>query len=464
MLPNKSNLTGLLAFPYRTAARMESNSSKGRVQLSEQTAELLFKANKHHWLIKREDKVAAKGKGSLQTYWLDITATCGSVVGSTCNQEEDNPGASQDEESLDGNSLFEQAEKSQRLSNRHVRLIDWNAECLLRLLKQIVVRREANRSIRGPSKTHAIRSRYTTRGMVLDEVTECIELPEFHPELERSPAMTSAGAFQLNQEVEQQLRDYITAVCCLYKSSNHFHNFEHASHVTMYVDGLYSNKQIIVLSTRQLLTDRILHFCRSVLKLISRVVSPLEVNKYKNGSERRLMASKLHDHTFGLTSDPLILFACAFSALVHDVDHPGVSNSVLIKEGDPLATRYKNKSIAEQNSVDLSWSLLMEDKYAALRAVIFETQTEQDHFRQIVVNCVMATDIFDPDLKAEREQRWNRAFSEFPAMNLLARETDNRKATIVIEHLIQASNIAHTMQHVSQLKLPSPRVHVDCCS
>ena len=65
-----------------TAARMESNSCKGRIQVSETTAQLLFKANKHHWLIKRDDEIEAKGKGTLQTYWLDINANHGSMVGS----------------------------------------------------------------------------------------------------------------------------------------------------------------------------------------------------------------------------------------------------------------------------------------------------------------------------------------------------------------------------------------------
>lgn len=195
---------------------------------------------------------------------------------------------------------------------------------------------------------------------------------------------------------------------------------------------------------------------RSVLKLISRVISPLEVLAKQCGSERRLLASKLHDNTFGLTSDPLTLFACAFSALIHDVDHPGVPNSVLIEKNDELAKFYKNKSVLEQHSVDISWALLMEEKYTDLRVAIISTKAEKDHFRQIVVNCVMATDIMDKDLKEARNQRWRRAFSEARVPHSLTRETYNRKATIVIELLIQASDIAHTMQHVS-LKIADQR-------
>lgn len=54
-----------------TAARMESNGEKGRIQVSEQTADLLMEAGKGSWIRPREDKIEAKGKGLLQTYWLE---------------------------------------------------------------------------------------------------------------------------------------------------------------------------------------------------------------------------------------------------------------------------------------------------------------------------------------------------------------------------------------------------------
>lgn len=194
-------------------------------------------------------------------------------------------------------------------------------------------------------------------------------------------------------------------------------------------------------------------FFRSVLKLISRIVSPLELLSKQYGSVRRLNASKLYDHTYGLTSDPLTLFACAFSALIHDVDHPGVTNIQLLKENGDLAKKYNNKSIAEQHAFDISWDLLMSDKYSNLRSAIFMNQTEQKHFRQIVINCVMATDIMDPELKEVRNRQWRQTFtSTVLPQRYAGREMGNRKATIVIEHLMQTSDIAHTMQHVSRIQ------------
>ena len=62
---------------------------------------------------------------------------------------------------------------------------------------------------------------------------------------------------------------------------------------------------------------------------------------------------------------------------------------------------------------------------------------------------VMATDIVDQQLKALRNARWEKAFYENTDSQTEDSDRDkvNRKATIVIEHLIQASDVAHTMQH-----------------
>jgi hypothetical protein len=49
----------------------------------------------------------------------------------------------------------------------------------------------------------------------------------------------------------------------------------------------------------------------------------------------------------------------------------------------------------------------------------------------------------DKDLKQLRNDRWDKAFKVETGES--SRDKKNRKATIVIEHLIQASDVAHTM-------------------
>jgi hypothetical protein len=88
----------------------------------------------------------------------------------------------------------------------------------------------------------------------------------------------------------------------------------------------------------------------------------------------------------------------------------------------------------------------MEEQFSALCGAIYSSEEEKKRFRQLLVNVVLATDIMDKDLKSLRDARWSKAFTEMPIEEAHG-HTMNRKATIVIEHLIQASDVAHTMQH-----------------
>jgi 3'5'-cyclic nucleotide phosphodiesterase len=230
---------------------------------------------------------------------------------------------------------------------------------------------------------------------------------------------TDSKTVKLDEEVVSQLREYILMISHLYKS-NSFHNFEHASHVIM-----------------------------STVKLLDRIRSQDEATL-----DTTLTVAEESNRWLYL--DPLTKFGVVFAALIHDVDHSGLSNMTLIEERWPLANLYKSKSIAEQNSIDVAWKLLMDAKFKDLRQCIFESNDDFGRFRQVVINSVLATDIFDNDLKSFRESRWNQVFaplqdSDIPSKPDSVKSVDEanrcRKNAIIIEHLIQASDVVHTMQH-----------------
>jgi class 3 adenylate cyclase len=389
------------------ASRMESTGYPGKIHISHSTATLLIAAGKSHWVTAREDQVTAKGKGTLQTYWVELNKGTKSDHSSTL--------------SVSATSVPSNIKDASRvhLDERTQRLIKWNVDLLSQLLKQIIARKDcmkkASRSMRkrasGPSTSTA--NLHFQSGTVLDEVKEIIELPVF--DNTSSHIQSDIDKITLDPVVIEQMHRFVTAISIMYRD-NSFHNFEHASHVTM-----------------------------SVSKLMARIVAPDQLSlKDLEGNQAALT---LHDHTYGITSDPLTYFACVFAALIHDVDHPGVPNAQLVKEKSAMAAVYNNKSVAEQNSVDLAWDLFMDSQFSELRATLCATPDEMKRFRQLVVNSVMATDILDPDLKALRNTRWDKAFQEGKRFVEHERDQFNRKATIVIEHLIQASDVAHTMQH-----------------
>ncbi len=197
-----------------------------------------------------------------------------------------------------------------------------------------------------------------------------------------------------------------------------------------------------------LLFQHACHVTMSVNKLLSRVATPdLSAPKVSNSLRRgrEEVAAEIHNFSHGITSDPMAVFAIVFAALIHDVDHPGVSNAQLIKEEPDLAKLYRDKSVAEQNSLDVAWDMLMTERFDKLRKYVFGTQSELLKFRQLIVNVVLATDIFDKELGQLRKDRWERAFHDDG--NLPSSLINDLRATIVMEHIIQASDVSHTMQH-----------------
>lgn len=386
-----------------TAARMESTGIRNRIQISEETARELTEAGKEQWLTRRDEAVQAKGKGELSTYWI-FEKNCSSVVGSTGSSLE-----------LENSDSIANAEIKQSMRGRRRRLIDWNVDLFAGSIRKIVARQGANKDdfIEKPKHIKLgdeITINLSDDGMPFDEVVEIIELPAFDP---KAANTQDPHSIHLSKDVMAQLRTYIFMVSNTYKD-NPFHNFEHASHVTM-----------------------------SVAKLLSRIVAPdLETSSIDDNT-----SSTLHDHTYGITSDPLTQFACILAALIHDVDHQGVPNTTLIQEEDAIAHRYQGRSVAEQNSVHIAWDLFLEPQFGLLRKTVCPTDNELNRLRQLVVNTVLATDIMDKDLKKLRNERWEKAFSPELKDDEKHQDQINRKATIVLEHLIQASDVSHTMQH-----------------
>ncbi|CAB9506384.1 Receptor-type guanylate cyclase gcy [Seminavis robusta] len=405
------------------AARMESTGVPNKIHLSQATADILVKRGKAHWISQRAETVFAKGKGELNTYWL-LTGASGasSTAASSCS------GSVSSSEFMTKDTVAIQSPLGapvcsggaseavlmgviggSKLNRSIDRLVEWNTGALLSLLEKVVVSRGGSvEPLQKDSSSRDIPAGASRSFM--DEMELFVPMPEYDAGLVARIHDTSG--FQLPRQVRFELRMYIAAIASGYRK-NSFHNFEHASHVIL-----------------------------SATKLLKRIA-------YADGhanEEHGVTTEDLHHFTYGISSDPLTQFAVVFAALIHDVGHEGVPNGQLAKELPQIATQYDNKSIAEQRSVDVALELLMQPKYKNLRDCIFGDQIGRARFRKLLIHCVLATDIFEKDLKAKRNQRWEQAFHKAPAESP-AEDDMNCKATIVLEHIIQASDVSHTMQH-----------------
>ena len=213
-----------------TTARMESTGIRDRIQISQETADLLHQAGKNHWFEPRADTVVAKGKGALKTYWLrtqDSTA------------QRKRPSLPEEMRA----SVIEKAAMDKLAIEKTARLIDWNCDVLLRLLKQIVARRrsmakykhresivglnglKSSRRASMNGSAHGIMDESNENGTVIDEVREIITLPKL--DLKLAKAQEEADSIELEDEIVEQLNEYVSNIAAMYRE-NPFHNFEHA--------------------------------------------------------------------------------------------------------------------------------------------------------------------------------------------------------------------------------------------
>lgn len=242
----------------------------------------------------------------------------------------------------------------------------------------------------------------------------------------------------ITPRVISQLRNYVKIICGQYHTPGAvpYHNVEHAYHV--------------FLSANKLLD---LMLCENPEEFLPAVPMPMmngssggggsgntadvgsTMAVIKRRNRRRSMDSQTssvatrHRPTFGLKSDPLAHLAFLFSALVHDVDHTGISNRQLVLESDDLAILYNDQSVAEQRSLAVAFTTLKqngkngadeEGGYGDLREVLFPMQQpgattgDEDFFkfRKLVIDLVLVTDIASPERTQIVKSKWKEAFGD----------------------------------------------------
>eukprot|EP00526_Cylindrotheca_closterium_P009193 CAMPEP_0113614614 /NCGR_PEP_ID=MMETSP0017_2-20120614/7263_1 /TAXON_ID=2856 /ORGANISM="Cylindrotheca closterium" /LENGTH=511 /DNA_ID=CAMNT_0000523799 /DNA_START=84 /DNA_END=1619 /DNA_ORIENTATION=- /assembly_acc=CAM_ASM_000147 len=425
-----------------TAARMEHTGERNRIQLTQTTADLVKEAGYGRWIVPRSNTIFVKGKGNMQTYWMKTTKPSTSKRKSTLSSIRSDIPLTIDETAeteLSSDTQSVQSEDTNGLDDefnlnldtdvggmtKTDRLVEWNVETMSSLLQHIIASRGG--AVQPIDSLRDIEAAVGRGRTVLEEFEPIVHLKQL--DAKELGERLDPSTIDIGEAARSQLRKFLSMIASLYQD-NSFHNFEHASHVTA-----------------------------SVKKLLSRIVKVGDGNGLDSQTSVEMVDHA--GHSYGISSDPLTQCAVVFSAIIHDADHPGVPNAQLVKENTEKAQAYKNKSVAEQNSVDLAWQIFMQDEYKDLRACFYQTEEDLRRFRQLVVNTVMATDIVDKELQALRKKRWDAAFSGVFMYEPESVSLD-RKATIVIEHLIQASDVSHTMQHWHIYKTWNEKFFMEC--
>lgn len=192
-----------------TASRIETTGKINRVHVSQDTAELLQKHAKGHWLQARADKVEAKGKGTLSTFWLDLKSASDGVS----KEGESASGGSE----ADPGDLEPEQDNQVVLDEKTSRLVKWNVDILSRYLRKIVARRMASDTPgEYPHKlvTEEIMDR-RQEGTVLDHTQDIISMPHFSEKAEKR--QVDPESIKLDDKVMEQLNKYVQTMAAMYR-------------------------------------------------------------------------------------------------------------------------------------------------------------------------------------------------------------------------------------------------------
>jgi len=199
---------------------------------------------------------------------------------------------------------------------------------------------------------------------------------------------------QLDDNFVTQLTEFVKRILGGYKDVP-YHNREHAYHVV-----ISTNKLIDLMVIRQ-----------------------------------NTWSKKKPPVTFGLRNDPTALLALLFASLIHDVEHQGIPNRQLAVEDDRLAILYNDQSIAENWSIYIGFSELLQDEFQHLRTVLFPEKEEYQRFRKLVVNLVLCTDIASPERSQLVKSKWKEAFGD-PVETIERKiQAENRRMSLTGQHV-----------------------------
>jgi 3'5'-cyclic nucleotide phosphodiesterase len=310
-------------------------------------------------------KFQQRAKGVLSTYWLNISGdiTISHVSGRQCAGLSD-----QASNAIEVSELLPDVLKS---NAKHDLLIEWVCALLRPNIKMLLLKRIRNKEHDVVTMKLVVVPNVMNHIPLL-EVADAIKIPDYKVLSNSKESKLDGASIKIDSMVKRQLCQYISLIASSYHH-NPFNNFNHTCHVTM-----------------------------SVSKLLTRIINLMLDGVTTKNNANMDIGYHIHDFTYGMHLDPITIIAILLSGIIHDVDHHGVSNIQLMKEQPIMENLYQHQSVAEQNSVNIAWSLFTSDQFMDLHNCLFETHKEMNRFRHVLVNCALATDIMDKELNELR--------------------------------------------------------------
>jgi hypothetical protein len=139
-----------------------------------------------------------------------------------------------------------------------------------------------------------------------------------------------------------------------------------------------------------------------------------------------------------------VLTAMVF--VVYDISVPRRQTSLLSSAEQTSAI--VNSLFPENVRGILIGDALNKTQEASKKECIYTSQSELERFHHIIVNAVIATDIFNEERMITQAARWEDAFYSQPESSIDGQTSNkNWRAMAIVENMLAASDFLHAMQH-----------------
>lgn len=486
-----------------SAARMESNGIPGKVQISQEMADCLKSDGKAEWYTPREDKIVAKGKGELNTYWLnyDLIGNLNlnknqATVPTSKNRNNNVQGEEQDASSNDPESKKNASGDGQNQSQP--------------FQSPLKTPKISNQVKNPPKKQDSAPSR-PNRQSVLHTHDEEPLLQNVQAQRRRSDQLQGMPSMWLGLETDlaepeqrlaewnfQQLELLVKKIKANYTASqmdsSDWGNDGWGEDTLQYeeFDGTVldelnatTDSNLIPTSSRITVKHQGVVLPAPVVLELQQFCKALGANFQKQPFHNFqhachmtrslviLMENLERQNSFSILSkDPMAQFVILLTCMVQDVDNPGVTNEELMKEDEEMAEYFHNTCLireflvllchltvnllvkfpttpsffcTEQNALDVAWELLVGPTCEnLLRAICCHSAMELERFRKYMLHAMIATDREDKALAQQRFERWMRWNN--PNAGTKQKKITWQQSIAVIEQCAQLSNLIHAVQ------------------
>jgi hypothetical protein len=158
--------------------------------------------------------------------------------------------------------------------------------------------------------------------------------------------------------------------------------------------------------------------------------------------------------------------ALLFTAIIHDLEHQGVPNVQLVKEGSPIAAKYANLSVAENNSFDKAFALLGNE---STNIFAHFSGDEYARFRDLCKHIILATDIADGARIKDLYARVERGIASWAAAGACVSESASKldtssdeNRTLMLCLFMKLADVGAPLQHLETSRLWAHRFYDEC--